>query len=405
MSTIVVVGASLAGGRCVEQLRRRGFEGRIQLVGAEAPRPYDRPPLSKKYLRRQMDEEKLYLRPLDFYAEKDVELVLGANATGLSCAAREVTLEDGRALAWDQLVIATGANVRRLRVPGAELEGVHYLRSLEDARGLREELSGGRRAVVIGAGVIGAEVAAACREEGVEVVMLEQAELPLLRAFGPEIGRLYDAVHRDHGVDLRCGVTATALRGQGQVEAVETSDGQRVDCDLVVVGIGVEPAVAWLEGSDVDVDGGVLVDDRCRTSAEGVFAAGDVTRWWSEAHGRHMCVESVDNAQTMASHIAENALGGDSVYAPVPFFWSDQYDLKLQIVGHVGAYDQVVIRGSLEDRKLTAFHLREGRLAFAVGVNRLNEMGISRKLISSGAVLDPALLADEDVKGKALLPD
>ncbi|MEC7519874.1 MAG: FAD-dependent oxidoreductase [Myxococcota bacterium] len=405
MSTIVVVGASLAGGRCVEQLRRRGFEGRIQLVGAEAPRPYDRPPLSKKYLRRQMDEEKLYLRPLDFYAEKDVELVLGANATGLSCAAREVTLEDGRALAWDQLVIATGANVRRLRVPGAELEGVHYLRSLEDARGLREELSGGRRAVVIGAGVIGAEVAAACREEGVEVVMLEQAELPLLRAFGPEIGRLYDAVHRDHGVDLRCGVTATALRGQGRVEAVETSDGQRVDCDLVVVGIGVEPAVAWLEGSDVDVDGGVLVDDRCRTSAEGVFAAGDVTRWWSEAHGRHMCVESVDNAQTMASHIAENALGGDSVYAPVPFFWSDQYDLKLQIVGHVGAYDQVVIRGSLEDRKLTAFHLREGRLAFAVGVNRLNEMGISRKLISSGAVLDPALLADEDVKGKALLPD
>jgi len=405
MSTIVVVGASLAGGRCVEQLRRRGFEGRIQLVGAEAPRPYDRPPLSKKYLRRQMDEEKLYLRPLDFYAEKDVELVLGANATGLSCAAREVTLEDGRALAWDQLVIATGANVRRLRVPGAELDGVHYLRSLEDARGLREELSGGRRAVVIGAGVIGAEVAAACREEGVEVVMLEQAELPLLRAFGPEIGRLYDAVHRDHGVDLRCGVTATALRGQGRVEAVETSDGQRVDCDLVVVGIGVEPAVAWLEGSDVDVDGGVLVDDRCRTSAEGVFAAGDVTRWWSEAHGRHMCVESVDNAQTMASHIAENALGGDSVYAPVPFFWSDQYDLKLQIVGHVGAYDQVVIRGSLEDRKLTAFHLREGRLAFAVGVNRLNEMGISRKLISSGAVLDPALLADEDVKGKALLPD
>ena len=284
-------------------------------------------------------------------------------------------------------------------------EGVHYLRSLEDARGLREELSGGRRAVVIGAGVIGAEVAAACREEGVEVVMLEQAELPLLRAFGPEIGRLYDAVHRDHGVDLRCGVTATALRGQGRVEAVETSDGQRVDCDLVVVGIGVEPAVAWLEGSDVDVDRGVLVDDRCRTSAEGVFAAGDVTRWWSEAHGRHMCVESVDNAQTMASHIAENALGGDSVYAPVPFFWSNQYDLKLQIVGLVGAYDQVVIRGSVEDRKLTAFHLHEGRLAFAVGVNRLNEMGISRKLISSGAVLDPALLADEDVKGKALLPD
>lgn len=405
MSTIVVVGASLAGGRCVEQLRRRGFEGRIQLVGEEAPRPYERPPLSKKFLRGQMDEEKLYFRPLDFYAEREIELVLGARATGLDADARSVTLEDGRALSYDQLVIATGAHVRRLPVPGAELEGVHYVRSLDDSRGLAAELSAGRRAVVIGAGVIGAEVAAACREEGVEVVMLEAAELPLLRAFGPEIGKLYDAIHRDHGVDLRCGVKATALLGSRRVEAVETSDGARVDCDFVVIGVGVEPCVEWLEGSGVALDRGVLVDDRCRTNVPGVFAAGDATRWWSEPHGRHMSVESVDNAQTMASHIAENAVGADSVYAPVPFFWSDQYDLKLQIVGHVGAYDQVVIRGSLEDRKLTAFHLEGGKLRFAVGVNRLNEMGVSRKLISSGATVDPAKLADEDVKGKALLPD
>lgn len=401
---VVVVGASLAGGRAAEALRRGGHLGRIVLIGADPHRPYDRPPLSKKYLRGQLAKDKLYLRAGDFYESQRIELLAGVRAVGLSTTAREVALEDGRTIAFDRLLIATGADVRTLSCEGASLEGVHYLRSLDDSDAIRARLAPGRRAVIIGAGVIGAEVAAACRQEGLEVVMLEAQDAPLLRAFGPAVGAIYAEEHRARGVDLRCGVEVRALRGAGRVEEVELAGGERIGCDFVVAGVGVRPAVSWLAGSGIALDAGVLTDDRGRTNVPGIYAAGDVARTWSAALDRHVCVESIDNAQTQATAVARDLLGDDTAHAAVPFFWSDQYDLKLQSVGHVADFDQVVFRGSVEDRKFAAFHLAGGALRFTVAVNRLKEIGVSKRLIASGAQLSAEALADESFDLATLLP-
>ncbi len=401
--TVVIVGASLAGGRAAEQLRRGGWSGRIVLVGEEPERPYDRPPLSKKFMRGQLDGEKLYFRAADWYDAQTIETRFCRRAASLSTTAREVTLDDGSALAFDRLLIATGAAPRMPRIPGIELEGVYPLRTVADARAIRAELVPGRRAVVIGAGVIGAEVAASCRDEGVEVVMLEALDTPLLRAFGPEIGRFYADLHRSRGVDLRCGAVLQALAGSRRVEEVVTAAGERIGCDFVVVGIGVDPCTAWLEGSGVRIDRGVLVDARCETSVPGIYAAGYVARGPSRKLGRHVIVESVDNAQTQGTCVVANLLGEDEEHDTVPFFWSDQYDLKLQSVGHVGPYDSVVYRGSVEARAFVAFHLLEGKLQFAIGVNRLKEIAGSKKLIAADVPVTRAALEDDAVPLASLL--
>jgi 3-phenylpropionate/trans-cinnamate dioxygenase ferredoxin reductase subunit len=401
---IAVVGGSLAGSRAAETIRRAGYEGRIALVGAEPERAYDRPPLSKKYLRGQHPEEKLYLRPVEHYDRMKIDLVLGAQAKRLDTTARSVELDDGRTIDFDHLVIATGADVRRLDCPGAGLEGVHYLRSLGDARALREEAKPGRRAVIVGAGVIGAEVAASLREEGLEVVVLELAELPLVRAFGPEVGRVYADVHRGRGVDLRCSTGVAELRGSKRVEEVVTTRGERIGCDFVVVGIGVSPCVGWLAGSGVAVEGGVLVDETCATNLPGIWAAGDVARFWDPRLKKRTWVESIDNAQNQAVVAANNTMGKGATYAPIPFFWSDQYDLKMQSVGYVEAYDRVVYRGSIDERAFAAFHLREGVLKFAIGVNRMKEIAGAKKLVAAGCSLDVEALADEGVALHTLLP-
>ena len=403
---IVVVGASLAGGRVAEQLRRGGFEGELLVVGAEPHRPYDRPPLSKKMLEGGQTPESLYFRSAEWYAERKIDLVLGTRAVGLDARARSVALSDGRALSWDRLVIATGADVRRLRGPGADLRGIHYVRTLEDALAIQAALHPGARAVILGAGVIGMEVAATARGRGAEVTVLEIVPRPLARAFGAAVGDLYAEVHRDHGVDLRCGVAVDAILGTGRVEEVVLVGGERIAADLLIAGIGVTPATAWLAGSDIALapDGGVLTDDHGRTNVEGVYAAGDVATFFDPREGRPMRVESVDHAQSQAQVVASNLVGKDEVYAPVPFFWSDQYDLKLQSVGHVGPYDEVVFRGSVKDRAFVAFHLHEGRLAFAVGVNRLKEIGGAKKLVGSRVPVSRDALADESVSLATLLP-
>ncbi len=401
--TVVIVGASLAGGRAAEQLRRGGHAGRIVLVGEELERPYDRPPLSKKFMRGQIDAEKLFFRGEDWYAAQTIETVLGRRAVSLSTTAREVTLDDGQVLPFEKLLIATGAAPRMPAIPGIDLAGVYPLRTMADARAIRAELAPGRRLVVIGAGVIGAEVAASCRDEGLEVVMLEALHTPLSRAFGPEIGALYAEIHRSRGVDLRLGVMVTELRGKGRVQEVVTSDGTRIGCDLVVVGIGVEPCTGWLEGSGVQIDRGVLVDARCETSVPGIFAAGDVARGPSKKLGRHVIVESVDNAQTQGTTAVHNLLGKSEEHETVPFFWSDQFDLKLQSVGHVGPFDTVVYRGSVSARAFIAFHLLEGKLQFAIGVNRLKEIAGAKKLIAADVSVTRAALEDETVGLATLL--
>lgn len=398
--TFVIVGANLAGGRAAEALRKSGFEGRIVLIGKEAERPYDRPPLSKKFARGLLDESKLYFRAADYYETNRIELELGVTATGLDLATREVIVDGTRRIGFDKLLIATGANVRTLRVKGADLAGIYTLRTLDDAKRIREAMKASRRVAVIGAGVIGAEIAASCREEGLEVLLLEAAELPLMRAFGRTVGAFYANIHRERGVDLRCGVSVTEFVGETQVEGVVTSTGERIACDFAIVGIGVSPATEWLAGSGIALcpkSGCVLVDNHAQTNIEGIYAAGDVTRFWSDQTGAYVQVESVDNAQLQGLTAVSNMLGKESVHAPVPFFWSDQYDLKLQCVGVVEGAERVVVRGSYEGCAFAAFHMVGERVIGVVGVNRLKEIAASKKLISQGIAV-----RDEDLANDAL---
>lgn len=402
---VVIVGASLAGGRAAEQLRRGGWTGSITMIGAEPDRPYDRPPLSKKLIRGQVEESKLFFRVEGWYDEHEIELRTGKRARGLDTTAREVELDGGQRVAFDHLIIATGAAARPLTCPGAMLAGVHVLRTLADARAIRAEVSTKKRVVVVGAGVIGAEVAASCRDEGLEVVMLEAADKPLLRAFGADVGTFFGEQHRAKGVDLRCGTMVSELRGAGRVEEVVTTSGDRIACDFVVVGIGVTPETSWLDGSGVRTDRGVIVDARCQTNLPGIYAAGDIARGPARLlGGKHVLVESVDNAQTQGATIVANLFGKTETHDTVPFFWSDQYDLKMQSVGHVAEYDRVVLRGSMQARAFVAFHLRNGKLAFAIGVNRLKEIAGSKKLIAAGVDVSPEALADEAIALGALLP-
>jgi 3-phenylpropionate/trans-cinnamate dioxygenase ferredoxin reductase subunit len=398
--TFVIVGANLAGGRAAEALRKSGFEGRIVLIGKEPERPYDRPPLSKKFARGLLDEAKLYFRPLDYYETHRIELELGVTATGLDLATREVIVDHGRRIAFDKLLIATGANVRTLRVKGAELAGIYTLRTLDDAKRICVEVKSKKRVVVVGAGVIGAEIAASCREEGLEVTLIEAAELPLMRAFGKSVGAIYAEIHRAHGVDLRCGVGVTEFIGDARIEGVVLSTGERLACDFAIVGIGVSAATDWLQGSGVALcpkSGCVLVDHHAQTNVEGIYAAGDVTRFWSDRTGAYVQVESVDNAQLQGLTAVSNMLGRESVHAPVPFFWSDQYDLKLQCVGEVEGAERVIFRGSVEGRAFAAFHMVKDRVIGVIGVNRLKEIAASKRLIS-GAIS----VRDEDLANEAV---
>lgn len=401
--TFVVVGANLAGGRAVETLREQGFDGRIVLVGAEPDRPYERPPLSKEFLRGEMAEEQLYLRPVEYYAAQQIELWLGIRATRLRPGEPVVELSDGRALRYDALLIATGATPRRLGVPGADLLGIHYLRTLRDAERLGAALRQRPRLVVIGAGFIGAEVAASARVLGCDVTLLEMLPVPLGRVLGAEVGRVYAALHRAHGVDLRTGETVAAFRGAGRVEQVLTASGAALPCDLAVVGIGVVPEVAWLEGSGIDRGDGVLVDEYCGTSRPNVYAAGDVANWPHPLFGERLRVEHYDNAQEQGAAAARSMLGERTPYAPVPFFWSDQYDATLQYVGHASPDDRVVFRGQPGSDSWVAFYVRDGRLRAALGLNRSRDVFAARRLIAAQISPSAEQLRDEQVDLRRLV--
>jgi|DewCreStandDraft_1066081.scaffolds.fasta_scaffold00103_27 3-phenylpropionate/trans-cinnamate dioxygenase ferredoxin reductase subunit len=401
--TVVIVGANLAGGRAAEALRQEGFDGRIFLVGAEPDPPYERPPLSKEYLRGEAPREKLFIRPDSFWREQEVELVLGVRAAAIDLQSRRVTLETGQTLQYDMLLLATGGRVRRLEVPGAHLEGVHYLRTIADSERIGAELRPGRRLVVIGAGFIGAEVAASARQKGVEVTMLEVLPVPLQRALGPEVGAIYAEIHRQHGVDLRLQEGIERLEGQGRVQRVVTSSGQTIECDAVVIGVGILPETSLAEAAGIAVENGVLVNEYCETTAPGVYAAGDVANFYNPVLQERLRVEHWANAQNQGIAAAKNMLRREP-YAEVPWFWSDQYDLNLQYVGHAATWDQVVFRGDVEGRSFTAFYLRDGRLRAALAVNRPREVRFARELIRAGVAVSAAQLADEGVDLRQLLP-
>jgi len=389
----------LAGLRATETLRREGFDGRVVLVGAETHLPYDRPPLSKQLLAGEWEPQELALRRAP-YDELEIELRLGVRATALDAAAREVALDDGDRIVFDGALLATGAAPRVL--PGMpDLDGIFLLRTVDDAMNLRARLDTGPRVVVVGAGFIGSEVAATCRQRGLPVTVLEALPAPLVRGLGPVLGMVCGELHRDHGVDLRLGVGVAAIEGDGRVERVRLDDGTTVDADVVVVGVGVVPVTDWLEGSGLVLDNGIVCDETL-LAAPGIVAAGDVARWPNALFdGEMMRLEHWTNAAEQGVAAARRLLfdfglvpdrDEPEVYAPVPFVWSDQYDRKIQSVGHFRGDDEMeVVHGSLEERRFVAVFGREGRLVGALGFSMPAKVMRYRKMIAERATFADAL--------------
>lgn len=394
-SSVTIVGASLAGLRAAETLRRDGFDGPVALIGDEFHEPYDRPPLSKQVLAGDWEPDRIALTPSDKLSDLDLDLRFGTAAVGFDLASRTLRLageSGGETLAVDALLIATGARCRTL---GQPLEGVHVLRSLDDCLELRADFDAvPDRVVVVGAGFIGAEVAATARTRGLDVTMIEALDAPLIRVLGPEMGQVCAAVHRDHGIDLRTGVGVEGLDGGDRVERVRLTDGSAVDASAVVVGIGVTPNTEWLKGSGLALNDGVVCD-ASGLAAPGVTAAGDVARWPNRRFGYPMRVEHWDNAAAQGAHSARALLGAAEPYEPVPWFWSDQYDRKIQLAGHVRPDDEVkVVAGSVDERRFAALYGRGGRLVGALGFNRPRHVMRYRAMIEQGASFDEAAAAE-----------
>ncbi|MCY3649601.1 MAG: FAD-dependent oxidoreductase [Acidimicrobiaceae bacterium] len=392
---VTIVGASLAGLNAAEALRREGFDGPVTLIGAETHLPYDRPPLSKQVLAGDWEPERAALTDPEEIEEDGIEARLGVRATALDLDARELTLHTGETVEFDGLVIATGARCRTM--PGTEgIGGVHVLRSLDDCLALRADFEAmPQRVVVVGAGFIGAEVAATARGRGLDVTMVEALPTPLSRVLGDEMGEVCAEVHRDHGVDLRTAVGVERISGDGRVERVTLSDGSTIDADVVVLGIGVIPNTEWLDGSGLEVDDGVVCDASC-LAADRVTAAGDVARWPNELFGETMRVEHWDNAAQQGAHAARRLLDAAvGPFTPVPWFWSDQYDRKIQLAGRVRGDDEVrVVTGSVDERRFAAIYGRAGRIVGVLGFNRPRHVMRYRALIEQGASFDEALAAE-----------
>jgi 3-phenylpropionate/trans-cinnamate dioxygenase ferredoxin reductase component len=395
--THVIVGASLAGAKAAETLRQDGFDGRVVLIGAETERPYERPPLSKDYLRGEVGREKVYVHDEGFYAKHEIELRLSRTAVSLDTSSGEVELDDGERLRYDRLLLATGAEPRRLAIPGAELDGVLYLRSVEDSDTLRERLDRGGSVVVVGAGWIGAEVAASARQRGLEVTVVEPASVPLERALGAEVGAIYRDIHTDHGVRMLMGTGVEAFEGDAAVERVRTGDGRELDCDFVVVGVGVEARTQLATQAGLPVDNGVLVDEQLQTSVPGVFAAGDVANARHPFYGERIRVEHWANALNQGPAAARNMLGQASAYDRLPYFFSDQYDVGMEYSGFARTWDRVVFRGDPATREFVAFWLVEDRVLAGMNVNVWEVTDPIKRLISARIAVDDRRLADPDV--------
>jgi 3-phenylpropionate/trans-cinnamate dioxygenase ferredoxin reductase component len=404
MPTIAIVGASLTGSSAAATLREEGFDGRVVLIGAEPQPPYDRPPLSKNYLRGTTPFEKTLLRPPEFYRERDIEMRLGTTVTRVDAEKRTLALDGGERLEFDQLLVATGGRNRRFPIPGIDLPGVYDLRTVADADRIREAIGRGGRAVVVGLGFIGAEVAASMRQSGLEVVAVEPFKTPLYRALGEEIGRVVEGLHRDHGVEMILDDAVTAFEGSGKVERVVTRNGRRIECSLAVFGLGIEPATELVVNTPVRVDNGIVVDDQCRTNVPGIFAAGDVANHYHPVCGRQMRVEHWQNGVKQGGAAARSMLGRGQPYDEVHWFWSDQFDANIQYAGFHAAWDRIVVRGSLASRKFLAFYLTEGRVESVVAINQGRDMRRTFPIIKARVAVDPARLEDPNVDLRTLAP-
>jgi 3-phenylpropionate/trans-cinnamate dioxygenase ferredoxin reductase component len=394
--TFVIVGASLAGAKAAETLRDEGFDGRIVLVGAEPDRPYERPPLSKEYLRGEA-ESRPYVHDESFYAESDIDLRTSTRVQRIDPAAGELSLAGGETLQFDRLLLATGAEPRRLPLPGADLDGVLSLRTVEDSDAIRARIDRGGRLVSIGAGWVGAEVAASARQRGCEVTLLEAVALPLERVLGPELGAIYRDIHVDHGVEFLGDAQVEAIEGAEQVTSVRMADGRRIEADFVVIGVGAAPRVELAEGAGLSIDNGIAVDAQLRTSAPNVFAAGDVAAAHHPFYDARIRVEHWSNALHQGPAAARSMLDHPISYDRIPYFFSDQYDVGMEYSGYATDWDEVVFRGDPSSREFIAFWLRDGRVLAGMNVNVWDVAGDIQELIRSRQVIDRARLTDRDI--------
>jgi 3-phenylpropionate/trans-cinnamate dioxygenase ferredoxin reductase component len=413
-STYLIVGASLAGASAAVTLRDEGFDGNLILIGEELHAPYERPPLpaprslratpaSKEYLRGEEPFDKALLHPPGFYEEIGVETRFGVRATQVDPSDKVVELDDNDRLQYDKLLITTGSRNRRLEISGKDLEGVCYLRTVGDCDRIRAQAATGRKAVVVGMGFIGCEVTSSLRQLGLEVTAVLPG-VPLKRALGEEVGRVIEEFHRDHGIEMLLGDSVTALDGVDHVERATTKRGRLIECDFVVVGVGVEPVTDLLAHSGVELDNGILVDEYCRTNVDGIYAAGDVANHFHPVFERHIRVEHWDNAAKQGAAAAQSMLGKRTQYDAVPWFWSDQYEYNLQYFGFSAEWDELAVRGSLEQRDFVAFYLQGGRLLASAGIGRARDLRRTAALIKAKTSVPTAELVDDEVDLRKLIP-
>ena len=407
----MIVGGGMAGGNAASTLRDEGFRGQVMIITQESGVPFGRPPLSKTYLRSEEDLDGWYVRPARWYQEHDVELITGARVAGLDVSARVLVLDSGQEFDYEKVLLATGGRNRRLEAPGSDLPGIHYLRTVAECDAIKAEVAVNRRAVIVGMGFIGCEVAASLTQLGVKVTGVLPGRIPLARALGDEIGGLVAGFHQANGVELLTGEQVTAFEGTDRVQAVVTASGKRVPCDFVVVGVGITADVPRVTGASLEVDHGILADERCRTSAVDVYAAGDVANQLHPLFGR-VRVEHYNNAEKQGAAAARSMLGSDASYDYVHTFWSDQYEHDIEYVGHATKWDEFVVRGSMEEAKLIGFYLLNGTVLAAVSVDRGGdpesdldgEMAACSRLVASRARPANGLLADENTDLWSLAP-
>jgi 3-phenylpropionate/trans-cinnamate dioxygenase ferredoxin reductase component len=396
----VIAGAGLAGAKAAETLRSEGFDGPVVLIGDEEERPYERPPLSKDYLVGKAERETIYVHPESWYADNKVELRLGSPVTAIDRAARQVALADGSSVGYAKLLLTTGSSPRLLTVPGADADGVLYLRRAADSDQIKTLLATASRIAVIGAGWIGLEAAAAARTAGVEVTICETAGLPLLRVLGPEVAQVFADLHREHGVDLRFSVQVEEITtAGGRASGVRLADGSHIEADAVIVGVGIVPNAQLAATAGLEVSNGIVVDAALRSSDPDIFAAGDVASAYHPVLGRHIRVEHWANALNQPQAAARAMLGQDVSYDKVPYFYTDQYDLGMEYSGYVepGGYDQVVFRGNKDGREFVAFWLSGGRVLAGMNVNVWDVNDAIQDLVRGGQAVDPAKLADPGI--------
>lgn len=393
----MIVGGGLAGVSAAEQLRLEGFDGAITLIGNELELPYDRPPCSKEYLRGQRPLEKIMLKPEGFYQASEIDTLFGSRVTRIDVINKVVEVAGMDEISYDKLLIATGSRNRTLDVPGCDLEGIRDLRTRSDADKIRTEIAAGRSAVLVGMGFIGCEVAASLNEMGVKVTVLEALEVPFLNVLGPQVGTAIETLHREHGVTVRTNESVAGFEGTLRVGSVATAAGESIECDFAIVGVGARPNTELAQAAGLEMDNGIVVDAFCRTSSPDVYAAGDVTRHFHPVAGRAIRVEHWQNALKQGQAAARNMMGAASEYAEIHWFWSDQYDCNIQYTGFHGHWDELVVRGSIEERKFVGFYLDRGVVTAAVAMNNGRDLRRAKELVRAGAQIDADTLRNPDV--------